>query len=199
VRSEAEGRAFTCFKQNYHLDPVFQTRDFKTLSTAWSHHLLGRSENSLTGVGFLWGGYMRSHGQFMDGDASYIVHRPDHWIYEGTGLKRGDRFGAKDTIVGYECDGCELEWRDGLPFATHKDGTPKSFEVLGTCPVRWHPDDVEWYEKWEIGRTGAACLGLYTNTGTVFTAATTDWSHGLQGNDAHVVRITKNVLERLGK
>jgi hypothetical protein len=183
VRSEAEGRAFTCFKQNYHLDPVFQTRQFKTLSTAWSHHLLGRSENSLTGVGFLWGGYMRSHGQFMDGDASYIVHRPDHWIYEGTGLKRGDRFGAKDTIVGYECDGCELEWRDGLPFATHKDGTPKTFEVLGTCPVRWHPDDVEWYEKWEIGRTGAACLGLYTNTGTVFTAATTDWAHGLQGND----------------
>lgn len=199
VRSEAEGRAFSCFKQNYHLDPVFQTRDFKTLGTAWSHHLLKRPENELTGVGFLWGGYMRSHGQFMDGDASYIVHRPDHWIYEGTGLKRGDRFGAKDTIVGYECDGCELEWRDGLPFATHKDGTPKSFEVLGTCPVRWHPDDVEWYEKWEIGRTGAACLGLYTNNGTVFTAATTDWSHGLQGNDAHVVRITKNVLERLGR
>jgi len=70
---------------------------------------------------------------------------------------------------------------DGLPFATHQDGTPKTFEVLGTCPVRWHPDDVEWYEKWEIGRTGAACLGLYTNTGTVFTAATTDWAHGLQG------------------
>ena len=35
--------------------------------------------------------------------------------------------------------------------------------------------------------------------GTVFTAATTDWAHGLQGNDAHVVRITKNVLERLGR
>ncbi|MFM2167985.1 MAG: hypothetical protein RIS79_2356 [Verrucomicrobiota bacterium] len=65
--------------------------------------------------------------------------------------------------------------------------------------MRWHPDDVEWYEKGEIGRTGAACPGLYTNTGTVFTAATTDWSHGLQGNDAHVVRITKNVLERLGR
>ncbi len=45
----------------------------------------------------------------------------------------------------------------------------------------------------------AASLGLYTHTGTIFTAATTDWSHGLQGNDAHVVRITKNLLERLGK
>ena len=34
---------------------------------------------------------------------------------------------------------------------------------------------------------------------TVFTAATTDWAHGLQGNNAQVVRITKNVLERLGR
>ncbi|MBL9117534.1 MAG: hypothetical protein JNJ83_21190 [Verrucomicrobiaceae bacterium] len=199
VRSEDNGAAFTCFKQNYHLDPVWQTRDFKTLSTAWSHHLLKRSENSLTGVGFLWGGYMRSHGQFMDAEASYIVHRPDHWVFEGTGLKRDDRFGAKDTIVGYECDGCELEWKDGLPFATKKDGTPESFTVLGTCPVRWHPDDVEWYEKWEIGRTGAACMGIYTRGGTVFTAATTDWSHGLQGKDPKVEKITRNVLDRLGK
>ena len=199
VRSEDDGRAFTCCKQNYHLDPVFQTRDFKTLSTAWSHHLLKRPENMLTGVGFLWGGYMRSHGQFMDGDASYIVHRPDHWVFEGTNLRRDDRFGGKDTIVGYECDGCELEWKDGLPFATHKDGTPKTFEVLGTCPVRWHPDDVEWYEKWEIGRTGAACMGIYTQGGTVFTAATTDWSHGLKGKDPAVERITRNVLDKLSK
>jgi hypothetical protein len=199
VRSEAEGRAFTCCKQNYHLDPVFATRDFKTLSTLWSHHLVARPENQLTGVGFLWGGYRKSHSQFMTDPAEYEVHRPDHWIFAGTELKRGDKFGGKDTIVGYECDGCELEWKNGLPFPTFKDGTPKTFEVLATCPVRWHPDDAEWYEKWEIGRTGAACLGLYTNNGTVFTAATTDWSHGLQGNDAHVVCITKNVLERLGR
>lgn len=198
VRAEDDGRAFTCCKQNYHLDPVFATRDFKTLSTLWSHHLVNRPENQLTGVGFLFGGYRKSHGQFMDEPAEYEVHRPDHWIFAGTDVKRGTRFGGKDTIVGYECDGCELEWRDGLPFATHQDGTPESFEVLATCPVRWHPDDAEWYEKWEIGRTGAACLGLYTNGGTVFTAATTDWAHGLQGNDATVVRVTRNVLERLG-
>jgi hypothetical protein len=199
VRSEDEGRAFTCFKQNYHLDPIFQTRDFKTLSTAWSHHLVARPENQLTGVGFLWGGYMKSHGQFMDANAAYVVHRPEHWIFEGTGLKRGDDFGGKDTIVGYECDGCELTWRDGLPFPTYRDGTPKSFEVLATCPVRWHPDDAEWYERWEKGRTGAATLGIYTQGGTVFTAATTDWSHGLQGGDKAVDRITRNLLDRLGK
>lgn len=199
VRSEDDGRALTCFKQNYHVDPVFQTREFKTLSTAWSHHLVKRPENELTGVGFLWGGYHLSHGQFMDGKASYSVHRPDHWVFEGTGLKRNDEFGGKDTIVGYECDGCELEWKDGLPFPTFKDGTPKTFEVLGTCPARWHPDDAEWYERWEKGRTGAACMGIYTRGGTVFTAATTDWAHGLRGEDPAVERITKNIVDRLSK
>ena len=199
VRAEDDGRAFTCCKQNYHLDPVFQTRDFKTLTTAWGHHLLKRPENELTGVGFLWGGYRKSHGQFMDDPAEYEVHRPDHWVFEGTALKRGDKFGGENTIVGYECDGCELEWREGLPFPTHRDGTPDSFQVLSTCPARWHPDDAEWYEKWEIGRTGAACMGIYTRGGTVFTAATTDWAHGLAGNDRTVDRITRNVLDRLSK
>jgi hypothetical protein len=46
-------------------------------------------------------------------------------------------------------------------------------------PPRLYIDDVEWDKKWEIGRTGAACLGLYTNNGTVFATATTDWAHGL--------------------
>ena len=188
-----------CYKQNFYVDPVYQKREFKTLTTAWSHHLLKRPENELTGVGFLWGGFHRSHGQFMDGSGAFTVHRPDHWIFEGTGLKRNSEFGGTNSIVGYECDGCELEWRDGLPFPTHKDGTPESFTVLGTAPARWHPADCEWYEKWEIGRTGAACLGLYTRGGTVFTAGTTDWAHGLKGGDPAVERITKNILDRLSK
>jgi hypothetical protein len=199
VRAEDEGKAFTCWKQNYFLDPIYQTRDFKTLSTLWSHHLLNRPENTLTGVGFLWGGYRRSHGQFMDEPAGYEIHRPDHWVFEGTQLKRGSSLGEKDTVVGYECDGCELEWKDGLPFATSRDGTPKNFEVLATCPVRWHPGDAEWYERWEKGRTGAACMGLYTRGGTVFTAGTTDWAHGLKGGDPAIQKITRNLLDRLSK
>jgi hypothetical protein len=199
VRSEDEGAAFTCWKQNYHLDPVFQTGEHSGLSTLWSHHLVKRPENQLTGVGFLWGGYRNSHGQFMGEPAEFTVHRPEHWLLAGTGLTRGAVFGGKDTIVGYECDGCELEWRDGLPFPTHRDGTPDTFEVLATCPVSWHPDDAEWYEKWEKGRVGQACLGVYTRGGTVVTSGTTDWAHGLAGGDAAVVRITRNVLERLGR
>ncbi len=200
VRAEDGGRALTCWKQNVASDPQFGARaGYGTLSSLWSHHLVARPENRLTGVGFLWGGYHRSHGQLMDGSGAYTVHRPDHWMFAGTGLKRGDTFGGKDTIVGYECDGCELEWRDGLPFATHRDGTPETFEVLGSAPAQWHPDDCQWYERWENGRKGNAVLGAYQRGGTVMTVGSTDWAHGLRGGDAVVQRITRNVLERLGR
>jgi hypothetical protein len=199
VRSEEKGRALVCFKQAYRADPLFEKGDRRLLSTLWSHHLIGRPENTLTGVGFLWGGYHRSHGQHMDGSGAFTVHRPEHWLFEKTSLKRGGAFGGKDTIVGYECDGCELIWKDGLPYPTHRDGTPKGFTALATAPARWHPDDCEWYEKWEKGRSGQAVLGVYTRGGTVVTTGTTDWSHGLRGNDPVVVQITRNILDRLSK
>ncbi len=199
VRSEDNGQALTCWKQNYHSDPVYaERRGYEKLSSLWSHHLVARPENQLTGVGFLWGGYHRSHGQFMDGSGAYTVHRPDHWLFAGTGLKQGDEFGGKDTIVGYECDGCELTWRDGLPFPTFRDGTPETFEVLGTAPAKWHPDDSQWYDRWENGRVGNAVLGAYTRGGTVVTAGSTDWAHGLRGKDPIVEQITRNILDRLG-
>ena len=199
VRSEDGGRALTCWKQWYNVDPIFRQGDHKLLSTLWSHHLIGRPENQLTGVGFLWGGYHRSHGQFMDGPASFQVHRPDHWLFEGTGLKQGDRFGGKDTIVGYECDGCEMTWKEGLPFPTHRDGTPETFTILGTCPARWAPGDSYWYDRFPKDRTGAAVLGIYTRGGTVVTTGTTDWAHGLRGEDPAVMQITRNILDRLSE
>ncbi|MEI2724584.1 MAG: N,N-dimethylformamidase beta subunit family domain-containing protein [Verrucomicrobiota bacterium] len=114
VRSEDGGRALTCWKEYFHKDPGYPTGDHRLLTSLWSHHLVQRPENQLTGVCFLWDGFHRSHEQFMDGSGAFTVHRPDHWIFEGTGLKRGDEFGGKDSIVGYECDGCELTWRNGL-------------------------------------------------------------------------------------
>lgn len=198
VRSEDRGRALTSWKQNYHSDPVYAARrGYGLLASLWSHQLIKRPENILTGVGFLWGGYHRSHGQLMDGSGAFTVHRPGHWVLAGTGLKAGEGFGGKDTIVGYECDGCELEFRDGLPFPTHRDGTPENFEIVCTAPAQWHPDDCQWYDHWENGRQGHAVLGVYQRGGTVFTCGSTDWSHGLRGGDPAVERITRNILERL--
>ena len=199
VRSEDNGQALVSWKQRWVMDPVFTSADHRLLSTAWSHHLVNRPENQLTGVGFLFGGYHRSHGQFMDGPASFTVHRPEHWLFAGTGLKPGDQFGGKDTIVGYECDGCEFTLKDGLPVPTYRDGTPEGFTILGSCPAKWHPDDALWYDRFPKDRVGAAVLGTYTRGGTVVTTGTTDWSHGLRGKDPIVERITRNVLDRLSK
>jgi hypothetical protein len=199
VRSEDDGHALTCWKQWYNVDPVFRTEQEHLLSTLWSHHLVKRPENELTGVGFLWGGYHRSHGQFMDGPASFEVHRPEHWLFEGTQLGVGDRFGGADSIVGYECDGCEIEWREGEPFATGRDGTPKNFVILGTCPAQWAAGDSHWYDRFPKDRVGAAVFGIYERGGTVVTTGTTDWSHGLRGGDRNVSRITSNLLDRLSK
>ena len=199
IRSEDGGSALTCWKQRLVMDPVYPTGDHSLLSTLWSHHLVNRPENRLTGVGFLHGGYHRSHGQFMDGKAAYTVHRPEHWLFAGTGLGRDAEFGGKDTIVGYECDGCEFEIKDGLPVPTYRDGTPEGFTVLASAPAKWHPDDAFFYDRFPQDRVGAAVLGTYTRGGTVVTVGSTDWAHGLKGKDPTVERITKNVLDRLGK
>src|SRR5262249_43481177 len=121
------------------------------------------------------------------------------WLFAGTSLKRGDRFGAKGSIVGDEGDGCELARKDGLPEPTGPDGTPKGFGVGATCPAPWDPDGWRRYEKGEKGRTGQSVIGVYTKGGTVVTVGSTDWSHGLAGGDPAVVLITRNVLDRLSR
>jgi hypothetical protein len=200
VRPEKDCRIITCHKQHLVVDPVYEGTDLSKLSTLWSHHLVQRPENKLTGVGFLWGGYHKSHGMLMNGSGTYTVHRPDHWIFQGTGLKRGDALGLPaDTIVGYECDGCELEMKDGLPFPTHRDGTPQSFTILATAPAIWAAGDSWWYDRFDRKRQGHAVLGLYTQGGTVFTCGSTDWSHGLRGTDKIVEQITTNLLRELSK
>jgi hypothetical protein len=204
VRSEDEGRALTCWKQQFNQDRLFPTGPHGTLSTLWSHHLVDRPENELTGVGFLHGGYHLSHGQYMDGSGAFTAHRPEHWIFEGTGLAPGSEFGGKHTVVGYECDGCEFELEDGLPVPTGRDGTPEGFEIVATAPARWHPDDALWYDAFPRDSSGApadgaAVFGTYTRGGTVVTTGTTDWAHGLRGGDSVVERITRNILDRLSE
>jgi hypothetical protein len=207
VRCEDDGRALVAWKEACREDPVFRQKDHSRLTTLWCSPLIGRPENRLTGVSFAYGGYSRFFDQFQDTDGAYTIHRPDHWIFEGTGLRLGDRLGAADKIIGYECDGCELEERDGLPVPTHKDGTPESFEVLATAPAGLTDADgsIDLVSEVLYGKNsgrrhpypGAAVLGAYTRGGTVVTSGCTEWARGLRGRDPAVERITRNVLDRL--
>lgn len=77
----------------------------------WPATGAGRPEDGLAGVSYRhgggwWDGPREAHG--------YIVQQPGHWVFEGTGLTLGARFGEASTppLAGYECDGAPLEWAD---------------------------------------------------------------------------------------
>jgi hypothetical protein len=148
-----------------------------------------RPENTLTGVSFRNGGERDADDHPIP--VGYQVQHADHWIYEGTGLADGDRFGDRpgEYVVGYECDGAHFDRRSGGTVRpTGDDGTPESFVILGV-------GDTE-PSGWGMGNR-AATLGTFTNGGTVFTAATTDWARLLGRGHPAVQQITANVLDRL--
>jgi hypothetical protein len=221
-----EGPAATMvgYKGQFKEDPCYDTARLPELTTIWSDHLLGRPENLMTGVSFSRGGYHRIGKRVTNGLGGYTVHRPDHWLFDGTGIGYGDVLGAGVTVVGYECDGCDFTYRDGLPYPTGVDGTPASFEILGTAPAAHftrdtatrppkpdEPSEIEFLasrlfasrdaEAIEKIAHGHAVLGTYTSDagGTVITSGSTDWAHGLAGRDPQVEQITRNALDRLSR
>src|SRR5262249_45089668 len=113
------------------------------------------------------------------------VRFADHWVFAGTGVSDGDRFGL--GAVGYETDAAEFDEIDGVPRATGRDGTPPSFVILATADLR------HWRR---FGQGGVATMGIFRlGAGTVFNAATVNWCNTL--DDPVVERVTRNVLDRL--
>jgi hypothetical protein len=220
----AEGPAASMvgYKAFLKRDPVYDTDRVAELTSIWSDHLIGRPENHMTGVSFARGGYHRIGRVVAAGAGGYTVHRPDHWLFNGTDVGYGDLLGAGATVVGYECDGCDFTYRDGLPHPTGDDGTPATFEILGTAPAahfthdtavrppaRGQPSELEFIAARLFNTRdadarrriehGHAVLGTYTSAGggTVVTSGSTDWAHGLAARDPQIEQITRNVLDRL--
>ncbi|MBX3236794.1 MAG: hypothetical protein KF814_11630 [Nitrospiraceae bacterium] len=162
-----------------------------------------RPENHLTGVSFQngggwWGGEARE-------PLGFTVQHPESWVFEGTGLKAGDTFGREAALVGFECDGASVSNMPQPGQAMepdHRDGTPSSFRILGWARLRQFGNGVTGWWNEGPAPTGKevrlATMGLFTDGGTVFNAATTDWVRVLvQAREAHTERITHNVLQRL--
>ena len=212
------------YKGRFKKDPVYGTDRQAELTSIWSDHLVERPENHMTGVSFTRGGYHRIGKRVPKGSGGYTVHRPDHWMFEGTGLDYGDLLGADAVIVGYECDGCDFTVRDGLPHPTGSDGTPADFEILGTAPAAHftretaarppapdEPSEIEFIASRvfddRAGESvakiahGHAVLGACESPtgGTVVTSGSTDWVWGLAERDPQVEQITRNILDRLGQ
>ncbi|MFE9853159.1 N,N-dimethylformamidase beta subunit family domain-containing protein [Streptomyces sp. NPDC005576] len=184
MRLEDGGRTMVCHRDAA-ADPVCAV-DPRRTTVEWSSSPVDRPENSLTGVSFRNGAGAWGEGMALMGRESYTVRFADHWVFEGTGLRDGDAFAR--GALGYETDAAELDWSAGVPRATGRDGTPRSFAVLATADLR----------HWRAyGQGGWATMGVFRlGAGTVFNAATINWGRAL--SDPVVDRVTRNVLDRLG-
>ena len=121
-----------------------------------------------------------------NGCGDWIVTKPDHWVFEGAGVKKGD---AIPGLVGWEHHGDPAD----LP----------GLEILAEgIALRSGVDPVRWTSTIYSGPKG----------NFVFNAATIWWSQGLSsppghvlpwshyvhphGPDPRVQRITSNLLRR---
>lgn len=217
MRFEGDGSQVVGYKNGFEQDPVMGTDAQHTVSTMWSDPLCGRPESEMTGVTFTRGGYAHCRSAPM-GSGGYSIWRPDHWAFDGLRFRAGDILGAEPVVVGYECDGCELELVEGRPVAAGTAGTPANFEVLGTAPAHlWETDEaapglhesyigeLNWVaerlgegdtpEERERFAYGHAVMGSFQRgRGEVFTCGCTDWAYGLV--DDAVSQVTRNVIGR---
>ena len=171
IRFEEGVENIVCYK-NALLDPLYGV-DNERVTVRWHDDPVNRPENHWTGASLRHGGYP------VDGNHAYTVWKPDHWVFEGTGLGFGEEFGEEEDLGGNEMDGADLVWVGGLPIPTGSDGTPSSFEILATSPAT----------------NGWATMGMFQEGGTVFNAASMAWADGVASNA--IGRITHNVIEGL--
>ncbi|MDO9116414.1 MAG: hypothetical protein Q7U39_00530 [Nitrospira sp.] len=168
----------------------------------WSHRDgPNQPENRLTGVSFCY-------GALRPDPIPYTIYHPKHWMFEGL-WPGGYRPGQFPLVgcIGYECDGCDIEWAGGVPAASHRDGTPANFQILGLAPGRMPDYEATVHSNALFGRgdgftpwgrdlrQGAAVLGLWADGGTVVTVGCTEWARHL--DDPLVTQITRNIIRRL--
>jgi hypothetical protein len=123
----------------------------------------------------------------VNGGGDWVVVRPDHWMFRGTGMKKGDRIPG---LVGWEYHGDPPHDLSGLEIVA--EGTAL---VGGVRPQRWtatiYPGPKENFVF--NAATIFWCQGLSSPPGHMI-----PWSHWTRphGPDERVRQMTHNLLER---
>ena len=122
----------------------------------------------------------------FNGGGDWLASKPDHWIFTGTGMKKGD---AIPGLVGWEFHG-DPAALPGLEVVG--EGIALSG---GTRPVRWTSTIYPGPKKNVVFNASTIwwAQGLASPPGHML-----PWSHGVRphGPDARVQRITNNLLRR---
>ncbi|HEV7941416.1 MAG TPA: N,N-dimethylformamidase beta subunit family domain-containing protein [Solirubrobacteraceae bacterium] len=232
------------------LDPLYRSPDHNpqhdnhSVTVEFHSQPIDRPPTSLTGVSMRNDESRRRAGEDPSGlvfagacwwwedlggperpSAGFTVSAEAHWALEGTGLLDGDVFGAEQKVVGFECDGLDVEIKDGRPAPTGCD-SPPGIEIVAFADCR-HWAETDYSQRPPSCTPGVRCNqaalgGVVTIVswrseagGEVFTAPTTDWVFALRPTidytryrnvrppvnaaSEHVIQITRNAIERLSR
>lgn len=226
IRTDLGNRQQICYKYDaLERDPVVKSGDMSHLTSAWEDPLVGWPGAATFGVNALRGMYAGGLGAMAPrAPRGFIVFRPGHWAFEGTGLAYAEMFGDAHNIFSYEVDGLEYTFTHGLPVPLGSDGAPEGLEILamgwatlteGGLPehrdfhaigdgdaifrARMLEGDTSPEAVDRNSRGSGMVVSFQSGKGRVFTAGTCEWVCGLVGNDFYTTRITRNVLDAFSK
>ena len=129
----------------------------------------------------------------------------------GTGLRAATSSAPASSVVGYECDGCELTYgrrpaRPARPASrsspprrprrSTEHTTPLPLAPGGRYELEFHAERLGVDPEVAAPRPRRARRRDGRGGGTVVTVGCTDWAYGL--DDPAVDRVTRNILTRLG-
>ena len=222
IRLEDDGRQQHCWKfKAPAMDPVRDDPERKHLLTAsWESGGVNWPGASTVGVNGCHGMYGSWGGFAPRGSRGFTVYRPEHWAFAGTDLRYADVFGAEAGIFGYEVDGLDYTFKQGLPYPVEAPGVPEEIDILAMSPavlfeyehegegVRYYvrdsdlnglaelaPDETPVARrKFQYG--SGMVVGMKRGKGEVLTAGSCEWIMGLTRSDAFTEQITRNALDR---
>lgn len=222
TRLEDGAQTQVCYKYTARdCDPLMGTEREHLVTGAWGAAPIHRSGTQTFGVNGLQGIYAGLGHCVGQGSGGFTVYRPSHWALSGARLGYGDQLGAKSRIFGYEVDGLDYRFNEGLPFPSGEDGTDTTIEIIALgLATNIEANYAHWGETHYIGsadaefkakqlygevtpetldkasRGNGAMVYWQKGAGEVFCAATCEWMAGLLKADRQVCTITRNVLDR---
>lgn len=223
IRLEDEGQTQVCYKELANTkDPVVGTDQSHLLTSMWEDPNVGRPGSLTFGLQAIYGIYARVGGAVPRGSGGFITYRPDHWAFADADLYYGDSFGGSARIFGFENDGLEYEFRDGLPFPKESSNIPPGLEILamnvaslveedhkhpltrtfvgdlaapGIAKFRYGGDSPE--ELQAVRRGSGMIVSFRKGAGEVFHAGASEWVNGLRLREPITEAITRTVIRRL--
>lgn len=221
IRLEDGGAEQHCWKFKAPAqDPYRDGPEKHKLTASWESAGVAWPGASTVGVNGCHGMYANWGGFSPRGSRGFTVYRPEHWAFQGTDLRYADVFGAEAGIFGYEVDGLNYTFRQGLPYPVAEPGVPDNIEILAMTPamlyeyehqgegVRYYIRDSDLVGLMDLApEEGAAARARYQHgsgmvvsmkrgRGEVFTAGSCEWIMGLTRHDAFTETITRNALMR---